>query len=68
MNIEEIMKIIFVIVGFVMAAIGVIAIFDARKITKKWFSFGDRNDGVRTLKIIGFIVAIIGGILIVFGM
>lgn len=61
---KELMNIIITILGLVIMAIGVILIFDARNLTKKWFSFGDRNDGAKTLKIIGFIIAIIGGIII----
>ena len=44
--------------------IGVICIFDARNITKKFFGFGDQNEGSSGLKIIGFIIAIVGGIII----
>ena len=45
---------------------GVILIFDARLITKKAFSFGDQNEGTFGLKIIGFIITIIGGLIILF--
>lgn len=62
---NEILNIIITIVGFMIIAIGVICVYDARNLTKKWFSFGDRNDGAKTLKIIGFIICIIGGIIIV---
>lgn len=61
---KELINIIITVIGLVIMAIGVILIFDARNLTKKWFSFGDRNDGAKTLKIIGFIIAIIGGIII----
>jgi len=62
---DELVKIIITVIGLIIMAIGVILIFDARNLTKKWFSFGDRNDGVKTLKIIGFVIAIIGGIIII---
>ena len=45
--------------------LGTISIFDARKLTEKWFSFSDKNEGTKWLKIGGFIVTIIG-ILIIF--
>lgn len=61
---KELINIIITIIGLVIMAIGVILIFDARNLTKKWFSFGDRNDGAKTLKIIGFVISIIGGIII----
>ena len=42
---KELINIIITVIGLVIMAIGVILIFDARNLTKKWFSFGDRNDG-----------------------
>ena len=53
------------IIGLIIIAIGIKFIYDARNLTKKWFSFGDRNEGAKTLKIVGFIIAIIGGIIII---
>ena len=41
---------------------GVILIYDARPITKKNFGFGDQNDASLGLKLIGFILTIIGGV------
>ena len=41
-------------------------IYDARIITKKFFGFGDQNEGSAGLKIIGFIIAIVGGIAMYF--
>ena len=49
-----------------MILLGVILIFDARSITKKFFSFGDQNEGTSGLKILGFIVVMISGIIIMF--
>lgn len=43
---------------------GVIFIFDARPLSNLWFSFGDQNQATSGLKILGFIFAIIGGIII----
>lgn len=51
------------IIGTVILMCGVILIYDARPITKKVFSFGDRNEGVRGMKIVGFILTVIGGLL-----
>ena len=45
--------------------IGVIYIFDARNITKKFFGFGDQNEGASGLKILGFIIVIISGIILI---
>ena len=38
---------------------GVILIYDARSITKKFFGFGDQNEGSMGLKILGFFVTIV---------
>lgn len=53
------------IIGTIILMCGVILIYDARPITKKIFSFGDQNEGVKGMKIIGFILAVIGGLLII---
>lgn len=62
----ETIKIIGIAIGFILMMLGVIMIYDARKLTKKWFSFGDRNEGVKWLKIGGFLVAVIGILLLYF--
>lgn len=54
------------IIGAVILMLGVILIYDARPITKKLFSFGDQNDGVKGMKILGFVLSVIGGLLILF--
>ncbi len=55
---------LFVIVGILVALIGVIIVYDARILTKKLFSFGDQNEASMGLKILGFILAIIGSLVI----
>ena len=45
---------------------GVILIFDARLITKKYFGFGDQNEATDGLKIMGYIISIIGGFILYF--
>ena len=50
------------IIGLILAVIGVIMIYDARIITKKYFGFGDQNEASLGLKILGFILIIIGGL------
>lgn len=54
------MKIAFVILGLIFVAIGIISIYDARKLTKKLFSFQDINEGTKALKIIGLLISILG--------
>lgn len=60
----EIINIIIKIIALIIVAIGVIMIYDARKLSEKWFSFGDKNSSVKILKIAGFILAIIGAIIV----
>lgn len=59
-------KVILIIIGLIIATIGVICIFDARVITKKMFGFGDQNEGSTGLKILGFLVSIAGALIIYF--
>ena len=59
-------KVILIIIGLIIAKIGVICIFDARNITKKFFGFGDQNEGSTGLKILGFLVSITGALIIYF--
>ena len=58
-------QVILLVVGVVMATIGTVMIYDARILTKRFFSFGDQNDASLGLKILGFLIAI-GGALMVF--
>lgn len=57
---------VLMLVGLIVAMIGVILIYDARTITKKNFSFGDQNEATMGLKITGFILSIIGALLVMF--
>lgn len=60
------MNLFLVLVGAVLAAIGIILVYDARPITKKFFSFGDQNEASLGLKMFGFIFTVIGGMLLLF--
>ena len=59
------MKFLFIL-GIILLMFGVILIFDARPITKKMFGFGDQNEATMGLKILGFVICIIGMALIIF--
>lgn len=61
-------QIIMKLVGFLVVLIAVIMIYDARIITKKFFGFGDQNEASSGLKIMGFIIAIIGCAIVYFNM
>lgn len=58
--------IIIKLIAVILVLIGIILIFDARILTKKFFSFGDQNEATNGLKIVGFFIAIIGGVIIYF--
>ena len=59
-------QIIIKLIAILMVLGGVILIYDARLITKKFFGFGDQNDASSGLKIVGFLLAIVGGLIIYF--
>ena len=61
-------QIIVSLLAAIMLLIGVILIYDARLITKKFFGFGDQNEASSGLKIFGFILAVIGGLIIYFNL
>ena len=61
---DETVRIVIKLIGLLIMFAGVIFTFDARKLGKKCFSFSDRNEAAKILKIVGFVVAIIGGIII----
>ena len=59
-------QIILRLIGVIILLIGVVLVYDARIITKKIFSFGDQNEGSMGLKILGFILAIVGAFIFYF--
>ena len=54
------------IISLLVVLIGVILIYDARILTKKFFGFGDQNEGSLGIKILGFILTFVGGVLLIF--
>ena len=54
------------LIALIMCLAGVVMVYDARIITKRLFGFGDQNQATWGLKILGFIVAIIGALIIFF--
>lgn len=59
-------QVIFKLIAVLMLLAGVILIYDARILTKKFFGFGDQNEATSGLKILGFIIGIIGGLILYF--
>ena len=52
------------LIALIIVLIGVVFIYDARLLSEKWFGFGDQNQATAGLKILGFIFAIIGAIML----
>lgn len=61
-------SVIIKLISAIILLIGVILIFDARIITKNFFGFGDQNEASSGLKILGFILIIVGGLILYFNM
>ena len=59
-------QIVLKLIGFIIVLLGVILIYDARILTKKFFGFGDQNEASNGLKILGFIICIVGGLIVYF--
>ena len=60
------LTIILRLIGLLLILAGVIMIYDARILTKNLFSFGDQNEASTVLKILGFIISIIGSLIVCF--
>lgn len=60
----ELINIICILIGMILSAVGVIMIYDARKKTKKLFSFYDQNEGAKWFKIAGFLLFILGFVVV----
>lgn len=56
--------IIVKIIAQIIILIGVVFIYDARMLTDTWFGFGDQNEASAGFKILGFIFATIGAIIL----
>lgn len=59
-------QIIIKLIATIIILIGIVLIYDARIITKRFFGFGDQNEASSGLKILGFILAIVGGLILFF--
>ena len=52
------------LLGILMILMGIILIYDARIITKRFFGFGDQNEASSGLKILGFMIAMLGAFIL----
>lgn len=56
-----------ILIGIILCMIAVVLCYDARKISKKLFSFQETNEVTKILKIVGVVIGIIGGVIIIIG-
>ena len=57
------LKVLLLTIAIISLVCGVKFIYDARPIVKKYFSFGDKNEAALGLKIFGFLLMIIGSVI-----
>lgn len=62
----EIIKLIGMLIAFILMMLGIICVYDARKLSKKYFSFHDQNAGSKWTKVGGFFITIIGALVLYF--
>lgn len=65
-DVDKMLQVIIKLIGILLILLGVIFIYDARILTKKFFGFGDQNEATSGLKILGLIIAIVGGLIVYF--
>lgn len=51
------------LIGSVIALVGVILVFDGRRVAKKYFDYGEENIATTSVKSLGFIIAVIGAVM-----
>lgn len=64
----KMLQVIVKLIGTLLVLLGIVLIYDARILTKRFFGFGDQNEASTGLKILGFILAILGGLLVYFNL
>ena len=60
------LQIVLRVLGLLFLMFGVIMVYDARILTRKWFGFGDQNEASSGFKILGYIFCLIGAIVVYF--
>lgn len=64
----KMLQVIVKLIGMLLVLLGIVLIYDARILTKRFFGFGDQNEASTGLKILGFIIAILGGLVVYFNL
>ena len=60
------LQIVLKLIGLIFVLAGIIMVYDARILTRNWFSFGDQNEASTGFKILGALICIIGAIIVYF--
>ena len=60
------LQIILKLIGLILLLLGVIMVYDARILTRHWFSFGDQNEASTGFKILGGFICLLGAIIVYF--
>ena len=53
------------IFGAILALAGALILFDARRLVKKFFDFGEENNATAGMKMVGFVLLVVGGIMMI---
>ncbi len=53
-DVDKMLPVMIRLIGAILVLFGIILIYDARILTKKFFSFGDQNEATGRIKDIGF--------------
>lgn len=51
------------LIGSIIALVGVVLIFDGRRVVKKYFNYGEENLATLGMKSFGFILAVVGALM-----
>ena len=51
------------LIGSILALVGMVLVFDGRRVVKKYFDFGEENLATSGMKSLGFIIAVIGSLM-----
>ena len=51
------------LIGSMIALVGVVLIFDGRRVVRKYFNYGEENLATAGMKGLGFIIVIVGALM-----
>ncbi len=59
-------QMLLIILGLLLAVGGTVMVYDARLLSYRFFGFGDQNEASLGMKMLGFIIIMIGAFIIYF--